>query len=218
MAPILLQVVALVLRPHPSVAAHAQIGPLVSNFLGPSSHLSLHEAAAFGSIRLLDWIWDFSPTSERLLKLLPVVDKGDLDLIKRLAKIHDRKKKKEDWPTGHVVVEGLKKGSLYGNLLNDAAEGGHVEVMRYVYNLGFTDNHAEALLAATRAGHLSCVKWLLEHLDSYDEYHSADSVVVEAAKNGQLEILKFFHSLASSSHAPGKNKLKRRKTEQTIEW
>ncbi|KAG6973413.1 hypothetical protein JG688_00003553 [Phytophthora aleatoria] len=53
-SPFQLRVVAFVLRPRTPVATLLHIGALISNFLGPTSCLSLSEACTFGSIQLLD--------------------------------------------------------------------------------------------------------------------------------------------------------------------
>ncbi|KAJ8576723.1 hypothetical protein ON010_g2484 [Phytophthora cinnamomi] len=57
-----LSVPVFVLRYHPANAAVEQSTHTISNFLGPSPYLSLSDACKYGSIALLEWIWDASCT------------------------------------------------------------------------------------------------------------------------------------------------------------
>lgn len=121
-------------------------------------------------------------------------------------------------PTGRLLCKQMKEDNLmnrYDELLQKAAEGGHVEAMAYLANQGCTDEYAHAMVNATRKGHLNCIEWLLEHTYRYHPQGSADRVVVEAAKLGYLDILKFFHAprYASEEMTP-----KRRKIEDTGVW
>ncbi|EGZ05550.1 hypothetical protein PHYSODRAFT_342352 [Phytophthora sojae] len=55
--PFTLQSVAVVLRNERGADALEQAGPLISQCIGPSQHLSLSAACSFRSTTLLDWIW-----------------------------------------------------------------------------------------------------------------------------------------------------------------
>ncbi|KAE9115371.1 hypothetical protein PF010_g9352 [Phytophthora fragariae] len=58
----MLTIVKVALRHHQVNAALEQSTRAISNFLGPSPFLSLSDACKFGSIALLEWIWDASCT------------------------------------------------------------------------------------------------------------------------------------------------------------
>lgn len=59
----MLTAVELVLRQHPSFRSQTSVGSKVSTFVGPSPTLSLHQACAMGSLKLLDLLWEASCTS-----------------------------------------------------------------------------------------------------------------------------------------------------------
>ncbi|EGZ17080.1 hypothetical protein PHYSODRAFT_331097 [Phytophthora sojae] len=58
--PFTLQSVTIVLRNERGADALTQVGPLISQFIGPSPELSLSAACSFRSTTLLDWIWGCS--------------------------------------------------------------------------------------------------------------------------------------------------------------
>ncbi|EGZ05505.1 hypothetical protein PHYSODRAFT_342321 [Phytophthora sojae] len=60
----MLAIVNLVLRYHHANAALEQSTRVITDFLGPSPFLSLSDACKFGSITLLEWIWEASCTRE----------------------------------------------------------------------------------------------------------------------------------------------------------
>ncbi|KAL4100467.1 hypothetical protein PRIC1_008259 [Phytophthora ramorum] len=58
-----LAIVDFVLRRQPDAGALHQLARTISSYLGPSPSLYLSQACYFGSLQLLDWIWDCSCTS-----------------------------------------------------------------------------------------------------------------------------------------------------------
>ncbi|RLN95849.1 hypothetical protein BBJ28_00020423 [Nothophytophthora sp. Chile5] len=63
MASLQLTRVALVLRAHPAVRLLPSVTGRISSFLGPSRNLSLSRACSFGSLALLDHLWESSCAS-----------------------------------------------------------------------------------------------------------------------------------------------------------
>lgn len=99
-----------------------------------------------------------------------------------------------------------------------AAKGGHIEVLEYLFQQGWEDEYASTLTSAAGGGQLECVKWLLEHAPPYGNDHCIDSAGVEAAQNGHLEILQFFHELDSPAAAESNvTRTKRRRLDRGTE-
>ncbi|OWY99947.1 hypothetical protein PHMEG_00028966 [Phytophthora megakarya] len=72
-----------------------------------------------------------------------------------------------------------------------AAEGGHIDVMKYLHEQGYSDNIKDAAVLAVRNDHLDTVKWLLDNHRSL----SHDGMIEEAARHGRLNILQYFHRI-----------------------
>ncbi|KAE8974004.1 hypothetical protein PR001_g26139 [Phytophthora rubi] len=146
---------------------------------------------------------------------------GDLDLMQRIARLRNKRRKITQWPRewkfslGHACSRGnfamvkwmvehplgpeacasLKDQEMFNDLLYDAAKAGNVELVDYLFDLGCNDVYAHALLNAVKGGHVECMKRLLERCSScmYSDRETIEKVVVAAAENGHLEILQFFH-------------------------
>ncbi|GMF14416.1 unnamed protein product [Phytophthora fragariaefolia] len=112
---------------------------------------------------------------------------GDAEMIKWVM----------EHPTGKLLCKQMKDDTIverYDRLLQEAATGGHIEAMEYLFEQGCTDYYGHAMLNAARKGNLNCIKWLLDYTYRYNPQGSANRVVVETAKLGYLDILKFFHA------------------------
>ncbi|ETK73611.1 hypothetical protein L915_19482 [Phytophthora nicotianae] len=167
---------------------------------------------------------------------------GNLDMMKQVAKLHSRKRMSQAWITrwewgmsaacerGDLTMvkwmsedragkEALRRSNdkmlfVTTDILQNAAKNGHIDVLEYLFQLGWADTDASTLIDAARGGRLECVKWLLENAPPYDEDNSTSSAVVAAAEKGHLAILQFFHDMdTATSNGP-----KRRRVEQSIEW
>ncbi|KAG7380803.1 hypothetical protein PHYPSEUDO_006763 [Phytophthora pseudosyringae] len=132
-------------------------------------------------------------------------ESGDVDMIKWVF----------EHPTGQLLCKQMKADDIlerFDKLLPHAATGGHVEALQYLVEKGCTDKYAHAMVNAARKGHLNCIEWLLEHTYQYHPSGSADRVVLEAAKLGFLDILKFLHA---PRYATEEMSTKRIKVEET---
>ncbi|KAG3107790.1 hypothetical protein PI124_g8873 [Phytophthora idaei] len=123
----LLQVVALVVLPHPSIAANAHVGPLICQYLCPSPHFSLHKAATYGSIPLLDWIWDASATSVcNFLRSEPYYTEYEFrEGIRVAAGLGDRVM--VQWFLDHF--QGFE---IPSEVVAEAAKNGHLSVVKFL--------------------------------------------------------------------------------------
>ncbi|KAG3019039.1 hypothetical protein PC128_g2805 [Phytophthora cactorum] len=146
----LLQVVALVVLPHPSIAANAHVGPLICQYLGPSPHLSLHKAATYGSIPLLEWIWDASATS-----VSSRISRWTLCNFLR----------SEPYYTEYEFREGVRVASRLGDLAMVQWVLDHFQ--------GF-EIPSEVVTEAAKNGHLSVVKFLWEHDQGHAYRHEVN--------------------------------------------
>lgn len=114
---------------------------------------------------------------------------GRMDLVCSVVQLHsplpkDHKRWVDNWViaaetacrNGHVpmlqwlmahplwteVCESTEYGRNLAFLLPDAAEGGHVEVMEFLYCNELSDQVYHAMLIAIKKGQTSSVKWLLD--------------------------------------------------------
>lgn len=146
---------------------------------------------------------------------------GDLDLMQRVARLRNKRRKITQWPRewkfsiglacsrgnyemvkwmvehplGPDAIAGMKDNCTFDCLLDDAAATGNVELVDLLFDLGSDDLYGSALLKAATGGHLKCVNRLLERCSTsmYSSRESIEKVVVEAAKNNHLDTLEFFH-------------------------
>ncbi|KAG1687477.1 hypothetical protein DVH05_005168 [Phytophthora capsici] len=103
-------------------------------------------------------------------------------------------------PVGREVCAAMREGEIGGKneYLCLAAAMGHLPIVVLLDELMCSVRFEEALIEAVRNGHLSVVTSLLSRYP-YSPTSSSRCVIEEAAKHGQLEILKHFHHLLSSS-------------------
>ncbi|KAE9074724.1 hypothetical protein PF010_g24567 [Phytophthora fragariae] len=154
MPPVLLQVVALVLRYRPSVTCSPVLGALISQFLGPSTNLSLREAASFGSTRLLDWVWDASCTSEA--------------------------SRTPGWSLhNYLRSEPYYHHYQFQEALQVVAKRGELEMLQWLFgHFQGLEVPSEAVTKAAENGHLPVLKYLLEHDQGRGVRHELKEVKV----------------------------------------
>ncbi|ETK73610.1 hypothetical protein F441_19902 [Phytophthora nicotianae CJ01A1] len=149
---------------------------------------------------------------------------GRLDLMHRIVQLHSppRARPRFDWssewffatkeackfgdvsvvkwlmehPVGLRVAEAYQHHHSAGpeHFFCLAAEGGHLAVMKYLHEQGYSDNFKDAAVLAVRNNHLDTLKWLL---DTHD-FHTYGFMVEEAARHRRISILQFFHHNISS--------------------
>ncbi|KAE9077169.1 hypothetical protein PF007_g24347 [Phytophthora fragariae] len=124
---------------------------------------------------------DFDWTSCWYRSIKEACTRGDLAMVQWLL----------DHPVGRALCAEMKHNVSVNHFLPITAEADQVEVMQYLYQEEIAGQYTDALIRAVRNGHLNATKWLLQH-HSYLGRVAIDSVIDEAAKNGHLEILKFF--------------------------
>ncbi|OWZ18510.1 hypothetical protein PHMEG_0007385 [Phytophthora megakarya] len=133
-----LQVVSLALQTH-AVGALPHVGVLVSTFLGPSSCLSLSDACSLGSVALLDWLWDVSCVSS------------------------------SDRTPGWTLNNYLRSEPLYMEWqfregLQIAASRGDLDTLNWLFHhFSGLEVPSEVVTAAAKNGHLTVLKFLLQH-------------------------------------------------------
>ncbi|EGZ05591.1 hypothetical protein PHYSODRAFT_452119, partial [Phytophthora sojae] len=140
---------------------------------------------------------------------------GRLDLMHRIVQLHSppRARPRFDWssewffatkeackfgdlsvvrwlmehPIGKRVAEAYEHQHSAGpeHFFALAAAGGHVEVMEYLDNEGYSDSFKDAAILAIRNGHLEAIKWLLRN----HSYFSDTFMVEEAARCGRINFL-----------------------------
>ncbi|EEY69090.1 uncharacterized protein PITG_05273 [Phytophthora infestans T30-4] len=171
---------------------------------------------------------------------------GNLDLMQRLARIRNKRRKISRWPREwkfsialacsrgnfemvkwmmeHPLGAGLKDHFVFDGLLDDAAKSGNAELVGYLLDQGCDDTSAHALRNAAAEGHLECMKVLLERCSTcmYSERKPVETAVVEAAQNGHLKILQLLHvrdpPLMHPCTEQGTTSSKRRKIEHKNIW
>ncbi|EGZ05555.1 hypothetical protein PHYSODRAFT_342360 [Phytophthora sojae] len=224
---------------------HPHVGPHISTFLGPSTNLRLHEACKFGSAPPLEWIWGSSCASIATRKsgwslhnylrsdphyheyqfqesLKVAAGRGGVALV--------------EWVLTHF--QGFE---VLSEVDTEAAKHGHLHVLQHLFehDHGRDYQWESGISFACDRGNLPMAKWMVEHptggghvdvleylfevgfadINAAALYHAVDEVVIEAAKNGHLEILKYFHDLDDGSgRVTGATSTKWRRTKQTIEW
>ncbi|GMF63885.1 unnamed protein product [Phytophthora fragariaefolia] len=168
---------------------------------------------------------EFAATLSKSAATIPTLAReGNLDLMQQVAKLHDKKRLTKDWidkwdwamatackrgdlrmvkwmaehRSGRAVLDRTKQKMIFNmsEVIEKAASGGHIDVLECLFDNGWIDENADALVSAAGGGHRLNV-------------------------NGHLEILKFFHQLSASEsqgRATDDTGIKRRRTQQPIEW
>ncbi|GMF26408.1 unnamed protein product [Phytophthora fragariaefolia] len=202
-----LQCVEVVLRQHPSTPL--DVGPIISGFLGPPVNLSLAGACRFGSIQLLQWMWDISPVEargsqwrvtnflrsdvhyaryqfEEAMKV--AAGRGDLAVVQWLC---------ERFPDGDVSSE----------VVETAARAGHLAILTFLltHDAGSDPGNKNGRVShgvvhwgslsceeAIRCGHADTARWLFKttkHGMDGRQRGSAIKVALEYGDLGLAEML-----------------------------
>ncbi|ETI31986.1 hypothetical protein F443_21129, partial [Phytophthora nicotianae P1569] len=176
---------------------------------------------------------------------------GNLDLMQRLARTRNKRRKITIWPRewkfsielacsrgnfemvkwmmehplGPEACASMKDQCTFDDLLYKAAKSGNAELVGYLLDQGCDDTNAYAIRNAAAKGHFECMKVLLERCARcmYSDREPVESAVVEAARNGYLEILEFLHVQDPPLMHPCTERArltspKRRKVESTNIW
>ncbi|OQR90591.1 hypothetical protein THRCLA_22532 [Thraustotheca clavata] len=97
-----------------------------------------------------------------------------------------------------LVINGVDLLNLT-NAMDRAAENGHLDIMRYLINAGYTKCSTQAIDRASGNVHFDVVKWLhenrtegIEYLEThYDPKYSDNAIMDKAARNGKLNGIKY---------------------------
>ncbi|KAL4129881.1 hypothetical protein PRIC2_005888 [Phytophthora ramorum] len=225
-----LAAVQLALKSRPDVAALGHVGTLISSYLDGSGMISLARACEFGSVRLLDRIWESSdPAADThsswslfwylrsdvhynryqfTESLRTAAERGDLEVIRWLLDHFS------GCTAGVEVVEAAARcGHLevlqhllhYDNQeekrniivwgeedVKNAIEGGHGLVARWLYeNIPDAERDLSRVMEfAVTMGDLTLVQWLLD--DVYrPELHLPPPTMNDAAAGGHMDILQW---------------------------
>lgn len=88
----------------------------------------------------------------------------------------------------------LWRKNLLNRALINAAIGGHVEIIKFIFSLGVHNDATDlwhrittALIEAAKKGHLAATQVIVDHTFEYDE------AATEAAFNGHLAVAQFLH-------------------------
>ncbi|EGZ05524.1 hypothetical protein PHYSODRAFT_533743, partial [Phytophthora sojae] len=205
----MLTAVELVLRQHPSFRSQTSVGSKVSTFVGPSPTLSLHQACAMGSLKLLDLLWEASCTSmdtrsvgwslsnflrsephyyhwEFIVSLLVAANRGNLEVVQ--------------WLFDHF--SGCEAPA---DAFEEAAVNDHLPVVKFL--LANSDNCRDenvvhwsdyVVTEAATKGHLELVRWLYDNVAHKISQDCTDRVIEQALRFGSIE-------LAEEMTPPGQN-------------
>ncbi|KAL3657628.1 hypothetical protein V7S43_017431 [Phytophthora oleae] len=147
-----------------------------------------------------------------------LVPSGRLDLMQRIAELHEPPPDNSDWPTnwrsamvlacaygdrstlqrlmehpaGRWTLQGDDR--LFSELVFSAAYKGNIAVMEFLYDRGAIDKVRDALAHAIRENHFDMVKWLIKHFPESERIPDY-CVMDEAARYGRLEMLQYFQEL-----------------------
>ncbi|KAK1930046.1 putative ankyrin repeat protein [Phytophthora citrophthora] len=147
-----------------------------------------------------------------------LVPSGRLDLMQRIAELHEPPPDNSDWPTnwrsamvlacvygdlsilqwlmdhpgGRWILQGDDR--LFSELVFSAAYNGNIAVMEFLYDRGAIDKVRDAMVHVIRENHLDMVKWLIKHFPESERIPDY-CVMDEAARYGRLEMLQYFQEL-----------------------
>ncbi|OQR90251.1 hypothetical protein THRCLA_09393, partial [Thraustotheca clavata] len=142
---------------------------------------SYHEAAENGHVNVLKWLpWNFVKNDEN----------GPSCLMDSAAK------------NGHIkVAEFLEKINAVESMkaMDYAAEGGHLEMLKWLHERGYQSISTDAMNWAANCGHLEVIKYLHEHREEGCTTDAADF----AAENAFLDILKWLFTNRSEGETAG---------------
>ncbi|KAG1687476.1 hypothetical protein DVH05_005167 [Phytophthora capsici] len=147
-----------------------------------------------------------------------LVPSGRLDLMQRIAELHEPPPDNSDWatnwrsamvlacvygdrailqwlmdhPGGRWILQGDDR--LFSELVFSSAYNGNIAVMEFLYDRRTINNVRDALVHAIRENHFDMVKWLIKHFPESERVPDY-CVVDEAARYGRLEMLQYFQEL-----------------------
>lgn len=218
MGPVELRVVAFVLQHQPYIAAPEELGSDISRLLGPSSNLSLSDACHFGSILLLDWIWESSCSSAAVR-----ANAWSLSNFLRSDTHYYR------WQFARAVTVAAGRGDLSVltwifehfsgcvgpvETVEAAAANGHLAVLKYLDAVGggraYSNDRApdvplewngpgnyvcwggKSMQKAVENGHADVARWLYSNTPYEPVYGEIDLVICGALKLGDVELAQLF--------------------------
>ncbi|ETL80293.1 hypothetical protein L917_19202 [Phytophthora nicotianae] len=195
--------VELILSHQENSAALQDLGPTISDFLGPDSNLSLHDACKIGSLKLLNWIWrvSFSDISSRSSSWSPTcflqsnrhyyrwqfsesleiaTGQGDLTVVK--------------W-----LLERFKDCEVAVEVVEAAAKNGHLEVLLILLETDverMKTGHkvhwgGHSLSNAVENGHSDVVHWLCQYKISEFGEAQITNAITTALRVGNTKLAEF---------------------------
>lgn len=156
------------------------------SFVVPSSSIS--------SADIVRWVvtnFSWQSAIERLLWIYEATTnaacRGDANLTKELYSTFKRLGGGEE---AHIRQRLLANDITIGKFAIDyAADGGHLEILIWLWEKGSTECSTDAMDAAAINGHLDVLKWLHSHTTTGCTHQAMDG----AATIGNFEVLKWLH-------------------------
>ncbi len=133
---------------------------------------------------------------------------GSLSVVKWMYRELDRDE--ELYRLSYPSIVNLL-GGIREKMWKHAAEGGHIEILRWLRGVG-CPMEGSTFIVASRIGHIKCLQWALENGCLLNHGTLIASLAMDAAaEGGHLDILKWIHETIMSSwsasfvHAAAKN-------------
>lgn len=133
---------------------------------------------------------DFTPYE--LLRMYS--ESGYIGIVKYLSSIHNfadyefSEALRRASGNGHTCLVKYFIDEKHGNrriAANNAAEGGHFKLVKWLINERQYDNFNDVLLHAAKSGHFKMVKWLIEEKGANDP----NGALKSAAENNEFELV-----------------------------
>ncbi|GMF33591.1 unnamed protein product [Phytophthora lilii] len=198
----MLKSVEVVLRQNELVNALECNVHLIASFLGPSRNLSLSAACAFGSIALLDWIWECSCTSiydrtsqwslANFLRSEPHYYRWQFAASLKVAA------QRGDLAIVRWLFEHFSECEAPSSVVREAANNGHLSVLQFLYPFRkpFPSENAEDL--GQRFSGLS----LQNSENNNNSVYWDDAVLLTAAESGHGDVVRWLYEMEGSDLDP----------------
>lgn len=129
----------------------------------------------------------------KMTPLLTSVATGDLELVKMLVE--------------HGAYLDAQVESTGNTAICQAAVGGRIEIMKYLYEAGAKFAHKgeySALVDAANFGRLDCLKLIIEWGGDVNEWGSGDLALSKAAWSGHMDVVKFLLENGAKVNKPSR--------------
>ncbi|ETO62029.1 hypothetical protein F444_20026 [Phytophthora nicotianae P1976] len=189
---VVLQCVEVVLR-HNDALQHT--GGIISSFLGPPPNLPLAEACSYGSIDLLDWIWESSCTSAEdrssswtLCNYL----RSDTHYVQwQFAEALEVAGTRNDVTVVEWLLEHNNGSQISEYIVDAVVAKGHLDVLKiflaYQIEAGMVD-WGYSIVTAMENGHSEVVRWMHKNIGGGVHVHN---LIAMALDIGDMDLAQF---------------------------